>query len=86
MTVTVKRFGKGIAVPIPKTVVKEMKLADGMTLDIRASNGTIIMHRRAKAQQRKADFGEAGRRLAGEVWPNDDFTDWEEGWNGRAGK
>ena len=52
MTVIVKKIGGSVAVVIPKSMAREMKLAEGMALDVSASDTTIVMRRQGRRPRR----------------------------------
>jgi antitoxin ChpS len=53
MTVTIKKIGGSVAVVIPKSVAREMKLSAGASLEISTAAGAIVMRTRAARRPRR---------------------------------
>jgi antitoxin component of MazEF toxin-antitoxin module len=52
MTVTVKKLGGSVAVVIPKSVAREMKLTEGTSLEITGDTSQIIMRKQGRRARR----------------------------------
>jgi antitoxin component of MazEF toxin-antitoxin module len=61
--VTVGRWGKNLAVRVPREVAKEAGLSDGERVEIEARDGDIVI-RRPSARRRKAALAAAEEIIA----------------------
>jgi AbrB family looped-hinge helix DNA binding protein len=52
MTVIVKKIGGSVAVVIPKSVARDMGLAEGTALDISATGAAIVMRKQGRRPRR----------------------------------
>ena len=53
MTVTIKKIGGSVAVLIPKSLAREMDLAEGSALDITNTADSIVMRKQTRRRSRR---------------------------------